>query len=113
MAVSINPKSFANEFRDLLLTRPRYNLKQVQIENALQSSAGKFIGKTFVLTGTLSFIGRDEAKAKIREFDGTISESVSKETDYVVVGDSPGSKLKKAQKLGVKVLTEEEFKNML
>ena len=74
-----------------------------------QNKSGVFSGKTFVLTGTLVRMSRDETKAKIRENDGTVSESVSKDTDYVVAGKNPGSKYKKAEELGVKILSESEF----
>ncbi|MFA4941333.1 MAG: NAD-dependent DNA ligase LigA [Patescibacteria group bacterium] len=70
-------------------------------------------GKTFVLTGTLPGLTREEAKAKIRELGGNISSSVSKKTDYVVAGDEPGSKYDDAQKLGVKIVDEEKFLKML
>jgi DNA ligase (NAD+) len=74
---------------------------------------GKLSGKTFVLTGTLDKLGREEAGDKIRALGGKVSSSVSKDTDYVVVGSDPGSKYDKAQKLGVKTLTEEEFLEMV
>ncbi len=74
---------------------------------------GKLAGQAFVLTGTLSFVSREKAKEKIRELGGEISESVSKKTDYVIVGSEPGSKLDKAKKLGVKTMDEEEFRDLL
>jgi len=77
------------------------------------TSNPKLSGKVFVLTGSLENISRDEAKEKIRALGGGVSESVSKKTDYVIAGSDPGSKLKKAKKLGVKILTEQEFINLL
>ena len=75
--------------------------------------AGPFAGKTFVLTGTLPTMTRDEAAAKIESLGGKVSGSVSKKTDFVLAGEEAGSKLEKAQKLGVKILSEEEFLAML
>jgi len=73
----------------------------------------KLKGKTFILTGGLETMTRNEAKDKIRQLGGDISESVSKKTDYVVVGLEPGSKYDKAKKLGVKTINEKEFLNIL
>ena len=73
----------------------------------------EFSGKTFVLTGKLEIYKRDEAKALIESKGGKVSGSVSKKTDYVVAGTDAGSKLTKALSLGVKVLTEEEFKDLI
>ncbi len=72
-----------------------------------------FDGKTFVLTGGLEGYTRQEATDLIKERGGKISSSVSKKTDYVLVGDEPGSKYAKAQKLGVKCLTEAQFEKLL
>ena len=73
----------------------------------------RFAGLTFVLTGALSRFTRDEASALIESFGGKASSSVSKKTSYVVAGENAGSKLTKAQSLGVPVLTEDEFADML
>jgi DNA ligase (NAD+) len=76
---------------------------------ASSAQAGLFAGKTCVLTGTLSSMSRDEAGELIRQAGGTVSGSVSKKTDFVIAGESAGSKLDKAKELGVKVLDEGEF----
>lgn len=85
----------------------------VQIVNPIKKAPGKLTGQTFVITGTLETMSRDEAKAKIKALGGKTAESVSSKTDYVVVGDSPGSKYQKAQELGVKILTESELIKMV
>ena len=72
----------------------------------------KLSNKSFVLTGTLKSMTRDEAKEKIRSLGGNVNESVSKETDYIIVGDNPGSKYNKAKKLGVKIIDEVGFKKL-
>jgi DNA ligase (NAD+) len=87
-------------------------LKQVKIEK-YRPQLGKLKGKLFVLTGSLSAMPREEAKTKIQELGGKTSESVSKEVDYLVVGEEPGSKLEKAKKLGIKILDEKEFLKMI
>ncbi|MBI5729642.1 MAG: NAD-dependent DNA ligase LigA [Ignavibacteriales bacterium] len=70
-------------------------------------------GKSFVLTGTLSTMSREEAKEKIQNLGGSVVSSVSKITNYVVVGESAGSKLDKAQKLGIEILSEEQFLELI
>lgn len=69
-------------------------------------------GKTFALTGTLPTLTREEAKAKIEAAGGKVSGSVSRKTDYVLAGAEAGSKLDKAQELGVRILDEAEFLKM-
>ena len=73
----------------------------------------KFFGKTFVLTGSLPNLTRDQAREMIRQQGGRIGSSVSKQTDYVVAGTEPGSKYTKAKKLDVKILSEKEFLDLL
>jgi len=73
----------------------------------------KFKGKTFVLTGGLATMTREEATKKIRSFGGTVSGSVSAETDYVVAGEEPGTKYDRAKKLGIKIINEEAFRALL
>ena len=74
---------------------------------------GKLAGKTFVFTGTLKTFGRDEARNLVESLGGTTVSSVSKKVDFVVIGEDPGSKFDKAKGLGIKILTEEEFKKMI
>ena len=74
---------------------------------------GKFKGLNFVITGTLKSLSREEAKEKIEEKGGEVSSSVSKSVDYLVLGENPGSKYDKARQLGVKILKEKEFLNIL
>jgi DNA ligase (NAD+) len=80
---------------------------------APKKAPGKLWGKTVVVTGTLKDFSRQQAEQAIREAGGKVSGSVSKKTDYVVVGESPGSKLEKARSLGVEVIDEEQFVKMV
>ena len=82
--------------------KPGLNFKSELYQPA--AKAGPFAGKTFVLTGTLPTLKREEAAAKIESLGGKVSGSVSKKTDFVLAGEDAGSKLDKAQKLGVKII---------
>ena len=88
-------------------------LKEVKIQKEKENKSNVFGDKKFVVTGTLSGLSRDDAKELIRQNGGIISESVSKETDFLVCGENPGSKLEKAREMGVKILNEKEFLSML
>ena len=86
----------------------------IQFETPQRSSAGSAIGeKSFVITGTLESMKRSEAKELILSKGGRVASSVSKRTDFLVAGDSAGSKLEKARDLGITILDEEGFKKLL
>ncbi len=85
----------------------------VKPEKPKAKKAGKLAGKTFVITGTLEGMTRPQAEQAIREAGGKTVSTVSKQTDFVVVGKEPGSKYDKAVKLGVKIIDEKEFMGML
>ena len=85
----------------------------VNFESTAAPSDDRFAGMTFVLTGALSLFTRDEATEKIEAHGGKASGSVSKKTTYVVAGENAGSKLRKAGELGIPVLTEQQFLDML
>jgi DNA ligase (NAD+) len=82
-----------------------------KVERRVVSSA--LAGKTFVLTGTLSAMTRDEAKRRLQALGAKVTGSVSAKTDYVVAGDEPGSKLDKARRLKVNLLDERQFQELL
>ena len=88
-------------------------LKYVRVQSPKRPSFGKLNGKSFVLTGSLEKMSREEAKEKIRALGGDTPNSVSKNTDYVIAGSDPGDKYEKARELGVKILNEREFLDML
>jgi DNA ligase (NAD+) len=85
----------------------QFTLDAATIERRAASAAGHLVGKTFVITGTLPTLSRSEAAALIEQYGGKVSGSVSKKTSYVVFGEEAGSKLTKAQELGIELLTEE------
>ena len=85
----------------------------VEVEITGESVGTALSGKQFVLTGSLESLTRDEAKEKIAALGGRVTSTVSKKTDYVVVGTDPGSKVEKAKKLGIEVVTEKKLKQML
>ena len=93
------------ELKDLGVNMTYLGPKLVENEN--------FSHKKFVLTGTLSFITREELKEIIESFNGTVSSSVSKKTDVVIVGDDPGSKYDKAISLGIEIWDEDKIKSLL
>jgi DNA ligase (NAD+) len=99
--------------KEVLARTHELHIKPQSEKVSVNTPAGIFAGKTFVLTGTLPKMTREEATAKIEAAGGKVSGSVSKKTDFVLAGAEAGSKLEKAQELGVKILDEAEFLKML
>jgi DNA ligase (NAD+) len=108
-------KSLTEFFQDEEVQEELHSLLQKvkPIEPKASTEAQVFSGKVFVLTGTMPTLGRSEAGKIIEDRGGKVSSSVSKKTDYVLAGAEAGSKLDKANDLGVKVIDEDEFKKML
>ena len=102
---------FANEQSKHLISR----LKEagVNMSNHTEKIDDRFAGKTFVLTGALTKYTRSEATALIEKFGGKASSSVSKKTDYVLAGEDAGSKLTKAESLGIIIISEDDFEQMI
>ena len=104
---------FAEPHNRSVITALRGALRWAEGEGAARPAEGRLAGKTFVLTGTLPSLRRDEAAAMIEAAGGKVAGSVSKKTDYVVAGADAGSKLEKAQQLGVAVLDEDALRALL
>lgn len=111
MALSIENYFALDGTKELISDLKSLGLKMKS--SAPKSNSGIFSGKTFVLTGTLPTMKRSEASKIIEENGGKTSSSVSKKTSYVLAGEEAGSKLTKAQSLGITIITEDEFKAML
>jgi len=107
VAKSIRSWFSTKENKELLKKFKKVGVKIISQKSKVKNQ--KLRGLAFVLTGALKSMNREEAKKKIRALGGDVSSSVSKETDYLVVGENPGSKYNKAKKLGVKLINEEEF----
>ena len=108
-------KSVCTAFRDEHLLSVINKLRSVGVNTSYEKSQvdNRFEGMTFVLTGTLPTMKRDEAKELIEKYGGKASGSVSKKTSYVLAGEEAGSKLTKAQQLGIKIISEDEFLQMI
>lgn len=112
----ITAKSIYEFFRQEQTIDLINKLKQSGVNTNLleeENSDNRFEGKTFVLTGSLQNFTREEASNIIEKFGGKTSGSVSKKTSYVLAGEEAGSKLNKAQDLGIEIITEEQFENMI
>lgn len=103
---------FADEKNQDILTRLREQGVNMDAEET-ETIESVLSGKTVVVTGTLPTLGRKEAQALVEQYGGKVSGSVSKKTDYVLAGEAAGSKLTKAQELGITVISEEELLEML
>ncbi len=104
---------FANPEHKKMLNRLLAQITILNTPTKLGGSTAKFAGNTVVITGTLDTLSRDEAKALVREYGGKVAGSVSKNTDLVLAGESAGSKLERAKELGVKIINEREFLDLL
>ena len=111
MAESVQ-KYFSNNYNLKVIQR----LKDAGVKTSLlegDNTKQVLDGKTFVVTGSLKTFSRQTIKDTIYKYGGGFSSAVSKKTDYVLVGDSPGSKLAKAEKIGIKIIDESEFRGMI
>ena len=105
-----------SENRNLISQLREAGLQLTAIEASTTSSSdwrNFFVDKTFVLTGTLTTMTRAEATQQIKDLDGKVTGNISHKTDFLVMGDSPGSKHKRALELGVEVLTEADFQRLI
>jgi DNA ligase (NAD+) len=104
-------------FRDPNNVRVIEKLRRAGVRMAEEAAPappeGPLAGLTFVITGTLASMPRSRAEELVRQLGGSTSDSVTKKTDYLAVGESPGSKLQKAQRYGTKLLSEQEFLELL
>ena len=115
--VASNIREFFEEKHNLdvieKLLKHEIKFECIDESTGLNEEFGLFAGKTMVLTGTLSSMTREEATIKLRSLGATATSSVSKKTDFLIVGENPGSKATKAKELGVEILTEEELLSIL
>lgn len=106
-------RSIVNFFKEERNRKEIEELKKLGLRMEHEEEKGKLKGLTFVFTGALKDFTREEAKELVEKQGGRVASSVSRNVDYVVVGESPGSKYEKAKKLGLKIIGEEEFKKMI
>ena len=109
----------ANNIKEFFLQEQTIDLIEklkiagVNMTELTEESDNRFVGKTFVLTGSLDNYTRNEAEEIIEKFGGKVSSSVSKKTSYVLAGEDAGSKLTKAEILGVQIISEQDFNEMI
>lgn len=112
-SVSKSVKKFFSDEHNTRIIEELKNAGLIFKSEKPKTESASFTGRTFVLTGSLTKFTREEAGDKIRELGGKVTSSVSKNTDFVIAGESAGSKLTKAEQLGVKILTEDQFLELL
>lgn len=112
-AVSASIAQYKEEKSSEIVLKKMHSLGVVPADFVGPKNISPITDKTFVLTGTLPTLSRDVAKTKIKSLGGSVSSAVSKNTDYLLAGEAAGSKLAEAQKLGVPILTEEEFLKLI
>ena len=105
--------SFFQNRENLKIVKKLKDARVNMSQSGTSQAALKLRGRTVVITGTLKSFSRQEAAALVRRAGGNPSSSVSKSTDFLVAGSEPGSKLDKAASLGVKIISEEEFKKLI
>lgn len=109
LAMAKDIVEFFKEEHNLTVINDLLSVISIEEFEGIANTTSEIFGKTIVFTGTLTTLTRSEAKSKALAFGAKVAGSVSTNTDYVIAGENAGSKLKKAQELGVKVITEEEF----
>ena len=108
-----DPAEFKNDLIKGFAASYRQYVQRVEGASGFVRAGGPLEGKTFVLTGTLGDMSREQATARIEELGGKVTGSVSRKTDYVVAGEDPGTKLTKAQEIGTEVLDEDGLLGLL
>jgi NAD-dependent DNA ligase len=106
-------KEYKSGLRAYVMPKAGYQKTYAMYATNFGSIDDKFSGKTFVITGTLTTMKRQEAAALIENHGGKVTGSVSKKTDYLLAGENAGSKLTKANDLGIQVISEEDLQTML
>jgi len=106
-------KSIVDFFAEERNRKEIEELRKLGVRMEYEKKHGKLAGLTFVFTGSLKDFTREEAKEMVEEEGGKVASTVSRNVDYVVVGEKPGSKYEKAKELGIKIINEEEFKKLL
>ncbi len=104
---------FETEANRRMIDKLRQAGVRLETAGAARPAEGPLQGLQFVITGTLAAFSRSEAEERVRSLGGSAGSSVTKKTDYLVVGENPGSKLQKGQQYGTKMLSEEEFLALL